>query len=320
MTTTAQSFWFPARRNYSLLGVAIVLYLGFTSFAPTTSSAIHLEPIQLMLLRLTLTIPYLITWVLGVYGLTLLDDYLRSKATAGREFAPLMAGLRRGLWWVVIGLVVSAIIGSLRPYFTEPISKPVITIITNYLYVFPLLIGVWEIFRGIEQLKAAYRKIMAQSPLSDAIIKTIIILVIGAFYVFLVFTNPNRQVPQSNLILASYYLPDWLIVLTIIVPVFVTWWLGFSVAFTLNDLLPYLSSTDYFKSLTRVMYGLWAIIFSSILLQSVLSLGAARLVTIGLGALLLVLFAFILLQGFGFLLLALGIKRLRTVSAKVVAP
>lgn len=307
--------WSLARINYSLLALAIVAYLGLTFFAPLTPTAANLQlsALQLVFLKLTVAIPYILTWTMAIYGLTILGQYLKTANNTENKLMPLLAALRKGLTWIIIGLIATVLVGALKSYsIFMPSALPAITIVTNYLYIFPLLMGIWELHKGTKKLRLLQQD--AKLLLSDRIVRALIIVLLAAFYVFLVFTNPNRQVGPDAQTAASYYLPDPLIVLTIIVPIFSTWWLGFSVAFGLSDNIPRIASAAYFKAMTKILYGIWAIIFTSILLQTLLSLGTTRLLAIGLGMLLLLIYVFLLLQGLSYLFLALGIKKLKNIK------
>lgn len=296
---------------FALVAVAYVL---LTYFAPQAArnNSLQLSQMQITILKFTITLPYLITWTLAAYGFFALGQYTMSKHEKN-EFTPVLRALHKGLAWIIFGMLATGLLGAVQPYVTsQPHVVPVLTIITNYLYVFPLLVGFWVMHRGIVSSLSG-RNILGKQ-YGDKFIRTVIVLIIMAFYIFLIFTNPNRQIALDATTPATYYLSDLMIIFTLIIPVFATWWLGFSVAFIMSDLIPLMANAKFFKATTKILYGIWSIIFTSILLQALLSLGSKRLFSIGIGLLLLLVYTFLLLQGLGYGFLALGINKLKKLT------
>jgi hypothetical protein len=293
--------------NYGLLGAAILLYLGLTYLAPqpAANNTLGLSQAQIDLLKLAVTIPYLLTWGIGVFGLTALGNYLKTSDEKTPELTPLLKALHSGVAWILISTIVTSLVGAIRTL--RPDLRVELTITANYLYIVPLLIGFWLIYKGVRVMLAQKASAgIKKSNLLQLVIATILV----ACYSTLIFTNPHREVGDGA-IPAAYYLPDFMIIATIIIPVFVVWWLGFSVAFKMSDLIPHVARAESFKSMTKILYGIWSIIFTSILVQILLSLGSNRLLHIGLSLILGLLYLFILLQGAGYLFLALGVRGLQ---------
>jgi hypothetical protein len=305
---TMKSWW------YYLFGLtAVVVYFCLTFFAPqnTAANALGLTQTQIFFLKFTIVLPYAATWSFAVYGLATLEKYIIAMNKKSDSAIQLLKSFRTGLIWIVLSTILVALIGGLRPYFVEnPSSIPIFTIVTNYLYVFPPLVGFIIIFRGVLMLRSSQE--MAENKRKTGYpFNTALVLLISAFYIFLIFTNPTRQSSTDPAITATYYLPDIITLLTIVLPILATWWIGFFVAFATSDLIPYLPRSEYFKGITRILYGIWSIIFTSIIIQALLSLGGTRLYAIGLGILLLIIYIFIILQGVGYFFIALGSNTLR---------
>lgn len=299
--------------GYSLLAAAVIVYLGFTFFAPQSQNTLGLTPLQISLLRLSVTIPYILSWIMAGYGLMVLGNYVRSfKQDTVSSLA--LKATHNGLVWIIFSVVITALLSSLRT--ASPDLFPVLTILINYLYVFPLLIGFWIMYQGLRSAIGMQEQKTRSFFGNDMPIKTLMVLIVASFYVFLIFTNPNRQDAINSFTPASYYLPDFLIIATLIIPVIVTWWLGFSVAFLLSEVITRSVNANFFKAQTKILYGIWAIIFTSIVLQALLSLGSGRLLSIGLGPLLGLVYLFVILQGAGYLFISLGARRLNAGRTK----
>ena len=296
----------------TLLASAIVVYLGLTLFAPQPQNSLGLTPLQVSLLRLSVTIPYILSWAVAGYGLLVLGGYIRSLKDESAASLALRA-MHNGLSWIIFSTIITALLSSLRS--GSPELFPALTILINYLYVLPLLVGFWIMYKGIRSAIALQEGKVGSFLGNDIGIKTLIIMILSFVYVFLVFTNPNRQEPVSLTTPASYYLSDLMIIFTLILPTIMAWWLGFSVAFLLSEIITRATNVNLFKAQTKILYGIWAIIFTSIVLQALLSLGSGRLLSIGLGPLLGLIYAFIALQGAGYLFVSLGARQLNKSGA-----
>ncbi len=294
-------------------GIAIgsgLIYLLLMLLAPTSHNVFDLDQGLLGFLRSAIALPYIISWIFAAYGLLTLQRYVNEAKAEDVVMLELLSSIRRGLLWVVAGSILVTISSSAKIYLalnTELI--PFFTIVINYLYVIPSLIGFFIIYRGVRKLLLS-QKLTAHGRASY-LLNTLIVLGISSFYIFLIYTNPTRQFTSNPLIPATYYLPDVVTVITIIIPIIITWWLGFFAAFTISDLVPYITRTSLLKGISHLLYGLWFIIFSSIIIQALLSLGSSRLAGIGLGTIFFVIYLFVILQGAGYFMIALSSNTLR---------
>jgi len=299
------------KRYYLAAGLTSLIYICLTFFVPRSpNNAFHFSQLQIALLQITIIIPYAATWWFAAYGLSKLEKYIAFAKEDNATIIMLLRSFRSGLLWIIVGTVLVALIGGIRSYFmTNTAVLPFFTIVTNYLYVFPQLIGFFLMYRGAMQLQAS--KEMSEHKHNSSLLTTIVVFFIASIYLYLMATNPTRQFSADRTIPATYFLPDILIVLTIALPILASWWFGFSAAFTLSDLIPYLTRAELFKGITRIAYGIWSIIFTSILIQALLSLGGTRLYSLGIGIILLIIYIFVILQGIGYLFIALGSKSLQ---------
>lgn len=192
---------------------------------------------------------------------------------------------------------------------------PVLTILTNYTHVFFPLAGFILMLRGLRiHANTVPQSIPSAARSGERVIQSIgLTFLIAVAYIWLVFTNPNRQFPLTPDSPASYYLSDPMLVLTIIFPLLTSWALGIFVALETNHRLINLGFGGRAKPL---MNGILLIIFSSILLQLLLSLGSSRLLALGTGGILLLIYIFVGMQATGYFLLAKGTKTIAYVSSK----
>lgn len=295
---------------YGTASLVSLCYVLLTFFAPQTSNAFNLGQGQIFFLKFTIAVPYIARWFFAAYGLLALKRYISMAKDEDVAVTKLLRSFQNSIYWFIIGTILIALIGGVKSYFPENTDiLPTYTIVTNYLYVFPSLIGFITIYRGVLHLRSSQE--MSESKLASYMFNTLIVLFFSGFYIFLIYTNPSRQFSSDPANPATYYLPDLIILLTIVIPTFISWWFGFTSAFLLSDTVPHLVRAASFKGITKILYGIWSIIFSSIIIQSLLSLGSARLYAVGLGFLLLVIYIFIIFEVLGYYFIAHGSNDLR---------
>lgn len=244
---------------------------------------------------------YLIIWMVATHGIVLLQR--RAKLFGEAHLA---AGFRSIVWGLIMlltQLILVALIGTVRPlYEADPNAIMVIATITSYIHsLFPLL-GFVLIFRGVG--KVTKKTPQAAMEKRNALLVTIILAVL---YALLVFTNSVRNVGIDAEIRQTYYLTDWMIVLTIMLPVLIAWLYGIRSLFMLYGYRnPLLNS----KGLGKLTLGIGSILASSIVLQIISSMGAERMLTIGLFGLIGLIYLFFAFLLIGFYLAIQGATHL----------
>jgi hypothetical protein len=300
------SRWNPVAYAFVLLAEAA--YAVLTIMAPRNPSqnALGLTPFELMLLQLTIVVPYMVAWLAGTRGALGFRSCgaVIPEDEGGRGFR----AFGYGVAMLVAGSLLTALIGACRSYAAPGSSAVVaVTIVNNYVYVLTSLLAYVFLFRGAGRLvgKAENRAYGRD----DLLMAVILGIVIAGLYAPLVYTNPARQVPVDPGSVATYYLPDALIALTIILPFAVAWTLGFMTAMRIARYAPPGRDPRQKKAVREFVNGLWMTLFSSILLQLLVSIGTDRLLALGLGSILALIYAFIILQIAGFVLISAGSNR-----------
>lgn len=248
---------------------------------------------------------YLIIWMVATHGIVL----LQRRAKLFRE-AHLATGFRRIVWGLIIlltQLIVVALIGTVRPlYATDPNAIMVIATITSYIHSFFPLIGFIMISRGVGTVTNKTHQ--AKEEQSRALTVTTLIAVL---YTILVFTNPVRNAGLDEEIRQTYYLTDWMIVLTIMLPVLIGWLYGVRSLFMLYG---YRNARLNTKGLSRLTLGIGSLLASSIVLQIISSMGATRMLTMGLFGLIGLIYLFFAFLLIGFYFAIQGATRLEAES------
>lgn len=298
----------PLYYGTALFASLLCLVLAFA--APQASDVFSLSVRQLFFLKGTIALPYIATWFFAAYGLSALDRYVTEAKAESPAVLTLLRCFRNGLLWLAAGTVCVALVGAIKSFLpVNSSSVSLATIVTNYLYVLPQLVGFLVICRGAILLQSSPE--MSGHRHGGYFLSVLLTAVVASFYLFLFYTNPARQFSADPNVLPTYYLPDAAVLLTVVVPIVASWWLGFLSAFMMSDLVPYLTRPGLFQGISRILYGVWSIVFASIVVQALLSIGTARLYSIGLGPLLMVVYFFVLLQALGYFLVAFGVNSLQ---------
>ncbi|HTK05388.1 MAG TPA: hypothetical protein VL500_07415 [Candidatus Eisenbacteria bacterium] len=298
---------------YAATVLAWTAYFTATLLAPKAagSNPWGISPLGLLLLQLSIALPYLLTWLAGCYGVLTLRTAVRTMPD--KEDAKSFARIADGVLVLLCGLVVTSFLSAARSYLRDaPQATASLTILTNYVYILAPLVGFSFIYIGSGHLRRGTSA--ADLPRGWGALGALILGSFAALYAWLIYTNPTRQVSTEAGIQASYYLPDALIVATIVLPFLASCVVGLLAVLRLARYYRGVSGYVYKKSTLYFIDGLLFVIFGAVLLQALQSLGSSRLLGIGLGPLLLVIYAFLIAQGLGFVFVALGAKQLSAIE------
>lgn len=289
----------------------IYVYISFTT--PTNpQSPIQLSPLQLILLRLSVVVPYLLTWLAAAYSTVKIKRY--ALAIRPSKESEAFNNISKGIAVLMASLILSTFASSIRSYFAgyEQL-RSVLTIITNYAYVFPFLIAFIFLLKGAIQL--ARQNAAFKIPFINYFLFAIPLIALAYVWLELIFSNQFRVIAGGGSQFASYYLKDSLLILTIVLPSLFAWIMGFLAVINLRMYYKKVSGILYKRALSSLFYGFVSVIFASIFFQALLSLGARRLLDLGLERLLALIYIFVFLQALGFFLISRGARKLTKIEA-----
>lgn len=297
------------RKTAVLFGFLILVYLAQTLFAPidkTTLHRYHIDSGQVRVLGLTVVIPYIIIWLIALMGYLRLKSYADTiKASKDGEAFAMIA---RGIWWFVIWLPLQSVVGGLfSEYYQSHASATADLVrIDNYFNVLILLPGFWLVKEGSQKLLHTIKKPVNTTP--DFLILAFI--AIAALYVLLVLHDPVRARVTSGVTVASYYEPDWLIIVSLVIPRLLGWFWGFQ---AVNNILLYQAEVKgklYKRALSSLAKGLAGILTMTILLRGLQSF-TVSLSRWNLGVLLAVIYLLLIIIAVGYAFIAVGAKNLQ---------
>ena len=298
-----------SKKHYWLFAFFALVYL--VSFIvevpdPAVLAKYHIPLSAVFLINMTAALPLLAIWFAGFYGFSKLRQYVRKikKSPDGEAFKYLEIGLTV----LAIGLPISSIVSRwlVNAVNAHMISKPVATIINTHLAVLYPLLSFALILIGARLLLGTVKK--ARVPAWHMFGVTVGIAVLSILYIFLTFADPNRGHPSPN-VAATFYMPDWLIFTTIVVPYLAALACGLYAALFITTYYRNVGGKLYRQALRKLNKGFLLVILTLGLIQFLGSLNPL-LVKWGFGSLLLLIYALLILLAAGFVVIARGAKGL----------
>jgi hypothetical protein len=307
----ASSASFQPKWLYALFVVAAAAYAIITFITPISSAGnvYNITPQQLLWLRLSFVVPILAIWWAAVFGVVRFKDYaLKIKDSPDGQA---LGRIANGLTILVIGLIIGSLWTVVAAYFWPVPQHPALkAIIANYLQLIAPLIAFYVMVMGAIDLvhltksEATYRR--------QVLAASLWFVLFSLLYVGLIFTNSYRNSSES-LTITSFWLPDSLLVTTIIVPYILVWGMGLLTALGIRTYMMKTKGILYRQALSGLGAGLFAVIVFSILLQMLVAVWPL-FADIGLNGILIVIYFIIGLYAVGYLLIARGARRLKQIE------
>jgi hypothetical protein len=301
-------------RYYLLLLLMTLVYVGLVIKLPTGNAAAAarygMTLNQARALTLTIVLPYALIWLIAFYGFIKVKQYaaMVGKSKDGKA----LRMLSDGLMLLAISLPLGSILTTLRAYINNQHKSliPTTTIAYNYISLLLALAGVWLVAQGARKLAGTLDK----KPYN--LNQTVFAGIFTAFcigYTYVTLTDPARRVPGELTGTAAYYLPDYLMFATIVVPYIVLWYLGFRAAYHVQLYRKNAPGLLYRKALGYLAAGIAGVVLSMMVLRFTASM-SSFLSGLSLRFLLIFIYFLLILIGVGFGLIARGAKRLKKIE------
>lgn len=288
-----------------------VLYVALILLLPANTTALrdyNFSIIEYRVISLVVALPTLAVWLAAFIGYSQLRGYARSirKTPEGIYYDQLAEGCTWLAWSLPVGTVAVTILNALSDKYHSLHAGSII--LSNYIILlFPLV--------AFSVIAAASRGLLGtvrvKLTLISARMLVIGFLLLGVLYCFFTF----RLFDLSSLGSSDnpYFLPIWLMVITVTVPYLYAWFMGILAAFELTLFRNHVRGVLYKRPLGLLVGGLLAVILSSVALQYIASVEprAGHLV---LNYRLILILLFRIVGGVGFILIALGVNRLRKIE------
>ncbi|MBC7708361.1 hypothetical protein H7Y63_03995 [Polaromonas sp.] len=294
--------------HYFLLTSTYILLAMVLPANKVAQSAYHLSSLQYHILLLLVILPVVGIWYAAFYGFTKLHDYAQAiqSSKEGEHFKD----LARGCGWLAYGLpataITSILVNSVANSYPRYHSTAVI--INNYLHLILPLIAFTILSKCARNLTD-----QANLRLSLGRARSIIILFasLGVIYCYLIFENIDLiSLASSN---NAYFLPVWLVVLSLVIPFLYSWFVGLLAAYEMVLFSQKSKGLLYRRSLRGLGYGIAAVIVSSCALQYVTSI-VPRTGLLSLSSVLVAIYAIQIIAAIGYTLIAISAVRLKRIE------
>lgn len=286
--------------------LAVPLYVLLTVGAPTDAAARYdISPSNLLLLQFTFIIPIVLIWLAGLKGVSTLKEYSMNLRDGHERIG--MKPILLGLQLLVIGFIATSLFGTLRPYYIDESFFPAYQIVNNYLRIGFSLIGIYFVFRGsLDLLRTCETKRIPKSQRTWSVVISVAITVLTGV---LVYGNPTHNATSDPQI-ASFYMNDFWIAVTILLPNLGIWMLGLLAGLQLKKYSDQLVRLPHKQGFIRLAASVCAIVGISIVLQLLVSISVV-LSQLGIGAILLIVYLLLAGYAVAYLLLASSARKLR---------
>jgi len=285
--------------------LAVILYALFI-LLPAPSPAIllhyHLRPTGLRAIDVTIIVLQAVIWFAGFYGYASLRKYTAfvRRDKDGKQVASITNGILLLVLWLPVTAVISAILAYIGAHHLNLLAA--FKIINNYLsLIFPLagFVFIGKGARGLSELAKQRPSFLATNVLSFALIYA------GLIYLKLVATTANRN--------QVYHMNIWLIVLTLVAPYVYMWFIGLLSTYEIYNYRRRVAGVVYRKSWGLLALGLGWMIVMSMSVQYLTTL-TAWLNHLSIYWLLVVVYSVLLVYSVGFVLIALGARKLQKIE------
>jgi hypothetical protein len=291
-------------------GGLIVAYVILVFVLPVSEADANyqLAPLQHRIVRLAVAIPGLLAWLAAFAGYGMLRQYTGSikQAAESLHFERLTKGAGWLAWSLPLSALTALILNGLANKWAD-FHVPAV-IIGNYVNLLLPLVAFSLIGTGTRGLISGAR---LKLNLGNARLIMFLFLVLGVTFCLFTF----RQLDAFSLGSSDnpYYLPIWLIVLTIIVPYLYAWFVGLLAAYEIALYSKQINGVLYRQALRLLAGGLIIVIGGFIGLQY---LRAVQLVSghLVLDYRILLVWLFRLISIAGFVMLLLGVYRLKKIE------
>jgi hypothetical protein len=297
-----------AVRFYLLLAAIFVLLL---LLIPTSSGEViryQVTPANYRLLFFLLEVPLIFIWAVSLYSYLKLKQYAELIADSPESSG--YANLARGCQWLTWGLPISAIASILLTTISRDDQSllPKAIIMSNYIsLLFPVLAFTY-MSRGSEALLSGHYDLAKQRHKNRLI--QIVFIAVGLIYSFLILKNFGASELGSSA--NQYYLPVWLVVISLIIPYLYAWFLGLLTVFDIISLTKFMPGILYRRAMRLMASGLVIIIGSLMSVQYIHSFVPDSHDSMRRNIIVAYLIYLVIIAGF--VLLALGVRKMQRIE------
>jgi hypothetical protein len=276
--------------------------------SPISMAAYSINALEYKIILSAIALPSIVVWLVAFISYAKFRDYagLIKRTPEGIHFSKLADGATWLAWSLPIPVILGLTLGAVSTHW--PGFRPTSIILGNYInLLLPLVAFVL--------ISSATRGLINDAKLKLSLTNVRVIMFAfvsaGVIYCYFIF----KQLDLTSLVSSNnpYFLPIWLIVVTLIIPYLFIWFVGILAAYELQLFSKKVHGVFYRQALRLLAAGLITVIASSIALQYINGV-FPRLGYLVLSYKLVLVLLFRIVGGAGFILLAIGADRLKKIE------
>lgn len=301
----------PATHAIAWCILLVIIYTVLIFALPAnsiTQQKYDLTSFEYRLIMFSLAVPSLLLWFAAFIGYGTLRQYAHAlrHTDEGADFLRLSQGCTWLVWSLPISAILAIVFNALAN--THPHLHPTAIILQNYASLIFPLIGFTIICLSSHRLLA---RLKLELRLRNIRLMTVLFIGFGLIYCYLTFQHLDLSSLSSSS--NPYYLPLWLLIITIILPFLYTWFIGLIGAAQIALFSRNAVGLLYRRALIYLAIGLVAVIVSSIALQYVNAV-IPRVGHLRLDYRLILSIVFRIIGALGFILITIGAHRLKKIE------
>jgi len=292
-------------------GILALSYLALAMLLPANHAAqrdYHLSSSAYHALVFLVILPLIGIWLGAFYSYARLQQYSEAIAdtSQGDDFQHLTTGFQWLAWGSAATSLLSMALNAIANIHPGFIGFSIIVV--NYASLIVPLVAYSYISTGARGLN-----INAKISISGYGVKALSFgfMLLGVTFCFLTFRHLNIDSLGSTQ--NPYYLPPWLIILTIIVPYLYTWFIGLLAAYEIYLYGKHSEGVLYQHAIRQLSFGVIAVIASSIVVQYLRS-AIPRSGHLSLNTILMLINVIYIFMAIGYIFLSLGARQLRKIE------
>lgn len=294
----------------SCIGLA-VLYIVLIFVLPTNHVAMHhynLSEVEYRVVTAAIALPTIAVWFAAFWGYSKLREYSQaiSKSKEGPHFRRLGTGCAWLAWSLPLSTISAFVLNGMADKW--PNFHPSAIVLSNYIALIVPFIAFIIISMAARDMVGKSR---LNLDLSSARLTMVLFFGGGLAYCFLIFRSLDLTSLASTH--NSYFIPVWLMIVSVIIPYLYAWFLGLLAAYEIMSFSVNVHGLLYRRALLYLVTGLVAVILSSIALQYVSSV-VPRTGDLVFNYRLLLTLAIRIVSGIGFFVMAVGASRLKKIE------
>lgn len=294
------------------LGLAVLLPIAyiFLTLIPSPPATVlktyGLTHSSYYLVLFPIVVLLVVIWAAGFYGSLGMKQY--SSLIRGSHDGRAMNMISDGLLLLAISMPVTSVVRAISGLIerNHPSTTGGLTIFSNYLELVLMGVSFMLITVGAERFYDIVRQKISPWPQK---IWVLAFITFSTLYTYFIVFQPTHPAAVHKI----YFLPNWLLLLSIVIPYLYIWYRGMNAAYIMYEYRKNIPGKIYKNALTLLASGIALVIISSVATRTITTL-SNKLTALHLTPLLIIIYCLLALSGGGFLLIAFGARRLKKIE------